>query len=225
MRAIACLASGLALAFTTASVATPLEKEVCSAFKEEHGQLVGAGVKANMERGPEWAKTNLSPDQIKQIERLINVEEQLAFRCPQPQPPFERADNPDPAAVATGTLGASDPPKRVSPSVAARPLRKAKASRADNPDPAGVAAGAVGASEPPKKRVRSSVTARPLRKAKAPAARAASQTERRPKKTRPRPKASDAYVPPTTKSGEVYLPSPHAPLVTQGLPPAPAFHP
>ena len=128
VRAITCLASGLALAFTTAaSLATPLEKEVCSDLKEEHGQLVAAGAKANMERGPAWAKAKLQPDQIKQIERIINVEEQLAFRCPQPKPPLEQAENPAPAATVPGAAAASEPHKRGNPSAASRPLRKAKA--------------------------------------------------------------------------------------------------
>jgi hypothetical protein len=34
-----------------------------------------------MERGPEWALANLPPEKIASIRRLIEVEEQLEFRC------------------------------------------------------------------------------------------------------------------------------------------------
>ena len=34
-----------------------------------------------MAKGPEWAKANLGPEKLQQVQRLIEVEEQLLFRC------------------------------------------------------------------------------------------------------------------------------------------------
>jgi hypothetical protein len=128
MRAITYVAWGLALAWAGESLATPLDKAVCDNLKEEHGQLVLAGAKANMERGPDWAKVNLAPDRIKQIERLIDVEEMLAFRCPQPKPPVERAENQEAAeaAEAADAPSASDQPKAQPKAASPRKVIPAK---------------------------------------------------------------------------------------------------
>ena len=34
-----------------------------------------------MGKGPEWAKVNLAPEKLEQIRRLIELDEQLLFRC------------------------------------------------------------------------------------------------------------------------------------------------
>ncbi|WP_171946458.1 hypothetical protein [Hyphomicrobium sp. CS1GBMeth3] len=73
-------AAMLSLATPTA-LAAPLDPEACTALKTEHTSLVAAGAKSDMSRGPEWAKTNLAPDRLDKIKRLIAVEEQLSFRC------------------------------------------------------------------------------------------------------------------------------------------------
>lgn len=63
------------------ALAAPLEPEACATLKAEHRGLVADGAKSDMDRGPEWAKSNLTPDRLGKIERLIAVEEQLSFRC------------------------------------------------------------------------------------------------------------------------------------------------
>jgi len=73
--AVLCAAAPLAAA------AAPLDPDACSTLKTEHQRLVTAGAKSDMDKGPEWAKTNLAPDRLGAIERLIEVQEQLSFRC------------------------------------------------------------------------------------------------------------------------------------------------
>ena len=34
-----------------------------------------------MAKGPAWAKANLPPDKLQEVRRLIEVDEQLLFRC------------------------------------------------------------------------------------------------------------------------------------------------
>ncbi len=59
----------------------PLDKEGCAKLRTEEAQLVQAGTRTSMSKGPEWAKTNLAPDKLEQIRRLLEVDEQLQFRC------------------------------------------------------------------------------------------------------------------------------------------------
>jgi hypothetical protein len=160
MRAIGYLAWGLMiLGVAGEALGAPLDKAVCDSLKEEHGRLIVAGAKDNMARGPEWATANLPPEKIKEIRRLIDVEEQLAFRCPQPKPAAQRAESQEPAGAGAEAPSASEQPTGSNPPKAARAKRKAKAR---------AASGGRGT-----------------------------------KKTSPRPKANDAYIPPPKGSLEV----------------------
>ena len=83
----------------------PLDKEGCAKLKLEQGELEHAGTRGNMGKGPQWAKTNLEPDKLDQIRRLLEVDEQLLFRCqgkPLVDLPKDPTD-PDPAAREPGT--------------------------------------------------------------------------------------------------------------------------
>jgi len=66
---------------STAAWAEGLDKGSCNVLKAELAGLVGLGTRDDMERGPEWAKANLSDKKLQDIFRLIEVEEQLEFRC------------------------------------------------------------------------------------------------------------------------------------------------
>jgi hypothetical protein len=61
--------------------AAPLDAETCGKLNGERLQLEFAGARANMAKGPEWAKGNLSPDAMKQVRRLIDIDAQMLFRC------------------------------------------------------------------------------------------------------------------------------------------------
>lgn len=76
-----------------------LDKSACDALKAEEATLVTAGVKSDLERGPEWAKSNLAPDRMQQIARLIEVSEQLSFRCRDIKAPPRPAAAPGAAAA------------------------------------------------------------------------------------------------------------------------------
>ena len=61
---------------------------------------------------PEWARANLAPDRLKRIERLLEVEEGLAFRCPQPRPaPVEVEAKSVPAAPPGKKAGETEADK------------------------------------------------------------------------------------------------------------------
>jgi hypothetical protein len=63
--------------------ASPLDAESCARLLSEHGELEGAGVEADMAKGPEWARANLGLEKLERIRRFIEVTEQLVFRCRQ----------------------------------------------------------------------------------------------------------------------------------------------
>jgi hypothetical protein len=65
----------------SAAWAEQLDKHACNLLKVELAGLLAVGVKDDMERGPNWAKDNLTKDKLTNIRRLIEVEEQLEFRC------------------------------------------------------------------------------------------------------------------------------------------------
>jgi hypothetical protein len=152
-RLLLCFAA-LAVALAQAR-ASPLDAETCAKLTSEHAQLEAAGVESNMEKGPDWAKTSLSREQIQQIRRYIELEEQLLFRCrdkslvklaPEPDPGSNSEANendkatpkavPPPAknskAPAAATKKKTDPAKKA----AVEPASKAAVGKAKQ-DPAG----------------------------------------------------------------------------------------
>lgn len=68
-------------------VAEMLDGPACNALKNEQARLAAEGLKTEMLHGPDWAKANLPASRLEQIKHLIEVEEQIAFRCPLPPPP------------------------------------------------------------------------------------------------------------------------------------------
>jgi hypothetical protein len=61
--------------------AMPLDKDDCNKLKDEQGQLEKSGVRDSLAKGPQWAKGNLASDKLEAVRRLIEVDEQLLFRC------------------------------------------------------------------------------------------------------------------------------------------------
>lgn len=198
MRLLRFLPIAFALAGAPPATATKLDKPVCDDLKVEQVLLQQKGVAADITRGAEWGRVNLTRDRLKEIERLIHVEEQLAFRCPQPKKPLAPGEDEDGSVVAgpakggkagkVGAKAASD--KSPAPSKAAPP----KAAQAKAAKPATNASAASDAEPPPKKKV-----------VKAPAAPASAATTTADPARNPAPKAkpraNDAYSPPPGAAG------------------------
>jgi hypothetical protein len=64
-----------------AAGAATLDQEACARLKTELMQLELGGTRSSMAKGPEWARVNLPADKLQQIKRLIEIEEQILFRC------------------------------------------------------------------------------------------------------------------------------------------------
>lgn len=67
----------------TSARATPakLDDQTCKDMRGEKQKFLDSGVLANVERGPAWAKANMSPDQLRQVELFLMLDEQLKFAC------------------------------------------------------------------------------------------------------------------------------------------------
>ena len=74
------LAVTLALV-AASSLAEPMAKDACDGVKAEQDGLVAGGVRDDMAKGADWAKANLGHDRLQRIQRYIELDEQLLFRC------------------------------------------------------------------------------------------------------------------------------------------------
>jgi hypothetical protein len=111
------------LASPAGALAASLDPPTCDTLKMERAALVAAGIETDMTRGPEWGKTNLPPDRLKLVARMIEVDEQLSFRCGEltTARPSLKAPKPVEAAVPAGQAAAL-----ASPSGDAAPVKKKK---------------------------------------------------------------------------------------------------
>lgn len=161
------LSSGLlaAVARHHGARAEPLPKEACDLLGEEHQRLVDGGVREWMAGGAATASTRLSGEQLKAIQRYIEVDEQLAFRCGLfkvryvlPRDP-EEPPEPEPAKAKEGKAREGKEGKKAPGKAKGKAQAEAKEGRRETPEE----------------------TAAPAPAAKLPA--------------RPKPKIDDAYRP------------------------------
>ena len=115
------------------AIAEPLPQEKCAELATEQMTLVAGGVKDDFGKGWEWGKANLKTARLKEIERFIEVTEQLGFRCGFARARFTLPPDDDSRAeaAAAGEKGeATDAPEDV-PKAPPKPKPKAKAKAAD----------------------------------------------------------------------------------------------
>jgi hypothetical protein len=191
----------LVVACCGVAAAATLEQDACAKLKTELLQLELAGTRTSMAKGPDWAKANLGTDKLQQIKRLLEVEEQILFRC-QGKPLVVLPEGVDAEAAAVpadrgkeGTAAAkpaAEKPAAESKGAAKEPQSppgKAKAA-----GPAGAKAAGAAATAPPGK------SAGAAKAAPEPAATAAAP---KPKpKPKPTPKVDDAYRPAPTQPAD-----------------------
>jgi hypothetical protein len=181
------LFSGAALLLASQHLrAAPLDADTCSKLDAERLQLEFAGVRANVAKGPEWAKTvKLSAEALGQIRRLIDIDAQLLFRCTGANLVSLPTDPPDPETAGPqeqGEEGKETPGQKASPAKA-KPETAKKAAATPQAKAPGNKAAPADKSQPAKKA--------PADKTKAPEKKASAAP---PAKTKP--KVDDAYKPP-----------------------------
>lgn len=77
MVVIACIAAGPAT-----PARAELSIEYCRELLKQKRALAEQGTEQHLNRGPEWARENLTPRQIGQVGLFIALQEQIRFQCP-----------------------------------------------------------------------------------------------------------------------------------------------
>jgi septal ring-binding cell division protein DamX len=117
-RPVSMLWLGMAVLSAPAS-ALPMTPEECDRARSEQTTLDKAGIAADMARGAEWGRANLSPDRLREVKRWMELQEQILFRCPRPKP------RPDPAVIAQPD-DSEDAPDTASKPKRPKTVQKAK---------------------------------------------------------------------------------------------------
>lgn len=132
------VAFALMLSAASGSVhAAKLDKEACAGLASELAAITATGIKAEMERGPDWGKANMSADRLRDVRRVLELEDELQFRCgargiykptePAPAVPAATTINanaakPQPAVAAPQSAAASTPQAAASaPAIVQQP--------------------------------------------------------------------------------------------------------
>lgn len=145
-----CLIALGAMAAPVCAANPKLDKETCAQFKTEQVKFIQSGILADLHRGPDWGKANLTADRLREIELYITLDEQIKFACREATltpdlakveeiakrlelnpnlDPFAPPPPPDAAPeAAPGTPKAADPDAAVKPKAAqGKPKPKAAA--------------------------------------------------------------------------------------------------
>ena len=116
LRTLLLLAGTALLVPVTAVLAAPLDNETCTMLRNEQLQLEAAGVRDSMANDPLWSAANLPAARLNDIKRLIELDEQITFRCP----PLQVV-----VATAEGKVVIPLPTRKPNPKAAVpRPSRK-----------------------------------------------------------------------------------------------------
>ena len=78
---ISAVACALLFVAFPVRAAPKLDKETCVQLKSEQATFIQSGILADVQRGPEWAKSNLAAERIREIELFITLDEQIKFGC------------------------------------------------------------------------------------------------------------------------------------------------
>ncbi len=188
-----------------AARSAPLDKATCDQLKIEQTLLESAGVRANISKGPEWAKVNLGPDKLDQVRRLIELDAQVLFRCGgRPLVALPKEVEIDPAAVPAEAKADGQEPEAAKPgSPKAAPVeKKAPQKKAAIAKEKGEPAAKAPAKDAPPKKAPAAAPKAPAKQTKDTGAPPAADAAAKPKpKPKPKPKVDDAYRPPNQDSG------------------------
>jgi hypothetical protein len=58
-----------------------LDADTCSALRLEQIKFRQSGILDDINKGPGWAKANLSPDRLREVEHYLTLDEQVKFGC------------------------------------------------------------------------------------------------------------------------------------------------
>ncbi len=117
------LATDLLAPVAALATAPKFDAQTCTELRLEHLKSVELGLYKDIQRGPEWAKANLSPERLRDLQLFIQLDEQVKFGCRDVKLTLdaERAGeaarrlelnpNLDPAALAAPDAASDDDPE------------------------------------------------------------------------------------------------------------------
>ena len=189
-----------------------IDKDTCEQLKTEQAKFVLTGIMADIEKGSEWGKANLSAERLREVEHFIMLDEQLKFGC-RVVTLTEDAKNAKEAARRLELNPNADP--TAAPEQPAKPDAKPAAPKlAPKPD---LKAGEAKPAAPAKKTTKppAASTGREGKKAPTTKSKAAAVSEPGPVETvppilmppDPAPVAAPASPPPAARSGQSSGPS------------------
>jgi hypothetical protein len=137
---------------SAAATQAKLDADACAALRLEEIKFRQSGIVADMSKGAAWGKANLSSDRLRDIERYLQLDEQVQFGCrdakitAEAKRASEAAERIELNSDADPTLpAAKDPPK---PATAEKKTPHKKASKKAKPSAA--SAGSDKSAEAPK---------------------------------------------------------------------------
>lgn len=184
-------------------VGAPLDAPACEQLQSRLDHLRSEGAAADMARGPDWARANLSPDRLQRIGALLEVEEQLNFRCGLAKARITLptiVEGGEEEIPGPGEASVDGTPKTVvlpqkAPSGAKRPAAAAAAGGTPIPAPKAAAPGTP-VTKPAVAKPAPKKTAAPQKPSVKPAAEVTEPKKAPPARKKQQPKADDAYRPP-----------------------------
>ena len=182
--------------------ASNLDKDACTRLEEEQSKFEKAGVRATIAKGAAWAKDNLPLDKLQEVRRLIEVDEQILFRC-QGKPLVLLPSSVDADPVATTTdenapEGEKPADGKAAPAKAAAP--KDAPAKAAAPKAAAAKSDAAPVKKAAPVAPKATAPTQPKPQSKDGAAKSEATAVAKPK---PAPKkVDDAYKPPKPDAGQ-----------------------
>jgi hypothetical protein len=79
--AVALLTASSAVLLSLGAAAEPLDKDSCAGLQGQRNKLLTRDMQAALDRGPDWVKTHLNPEELEQVRQFLLVEEKIEFRC------------------------------------------------------------------------------------------------------------------------------------------------
>jgi len=118
------LAALVALPASAHATQPKIDADTCTQLRLEQAKFRQSGILNDMSKGPEWAKANLSPDRLREVEHYIQLDEQVEFGCRDAKlsPDAEKASK----AAARIEINSDADPTAPLPADPAKPGSKAK---------------------------------------------------------------------------------------------------
>ena len=170
--------------------AVPLDPAACEELREKLETLRSEGAAADMARGPEWARANLAPERLQRIGTLLEMEEQLNFRCG-----IAKARITLPTTIEGGEEDIPGPGEATVEGTQRTIYLPHRAPPAPK-QPATVSAPATNAPAAPKETSKKAPRPKKAREKAAPPAAEAPEPKKKAPARKKQPQADDAYRPP-----------------------------